>query len=66
MYMYSYLLLLSCFQYGALVFSSCDFIKDNMAPTQHLDDLTEKLEDCLCNFQFTQFKVSIDLSHISD
>ncbi|KXJ22423.1 cyclin-I [Exaiptasia diaphana] len=45
--------------YGALVFSSCEVIKHNMAPTQHLNDLTVKLEDCLCNFQFTQFKGSV-------
>ncbi|KAK3703680.1 hypothetical protein QZH41_019168 [Actinostola sp. cb2023] len=45
--------------YSALVFSGCDVIKGDMAPTQHLNDLTVKLEDCLCNFQFTQFKGSV-------
>jgi len=45
--------------YGALVFSSCEFVKGDMAPTQHLNELTVKLEDCLCNFQFTQFKGSV-------
>lgn len=45
--------------YSALVFSGCEFIKGNMAPAQHLHNLTVKLEDCLCNFQFTQFKGSV-------
>ncbi|EDO49595.1 predicted protein, partial [Nematostella vectensis] len=43
--------------YEALVLPDSAF--GGMAPRQHMNMMTIKLDDCLCNVNFTQFKVSV-------
>jgi len=51
----------------SLVFQHHGNMLHNMAPSQHFEVMTTKLEDCLCMYKFTQFKGSVlSLALLSD
>jgi len=51
----------------SLIFQHHANMMHNMAPSQHLQIMMTKLEDCLCIYKFTQFKGSVlSLALLSD